>query len=82
VIAILTVIVGRDRDCAFANRTVSEHCPAGNLVASELPGADAKTLEQSVATPIEQQVTGVDNMEYMYSVKHHQWFANLSARRF
>jgi len=24
----------------------------------------AKTLEQSVATPIEQQVTGVDNMEY------------------
>src|SRR6202040_2644615 len=32
------------------------------------PGADAKTLEQSVATPIEQQVTGVDNMEYMYSV--------------
>jgi HAE1 family hydrophobic/amphiphilic exporter-1 len=31
-------------------------------------GADAQTLEQSVATPIEQQMSGVDNMNYMYSV--------------
>jgi HAE1 family hydrophobic/amphiphilic exporter-1 len=32
------------------------------------PGADAATVEQSVATPIEQQMSGVDNMEYMYSL--------------
>jgi HAE1 family hydrophobic/amphiphilic exporter-1 len=31
-------------------------------------GADAQTVEQSVATPIEQQMSGVDNMKYMYSV--------------
>src|SRR5665213_12171 len=31
-------------------------------------GADAQTLEQSVATPIEQQMSGVDNMNYMYSI--------------
>src|SRR6185369_16058931 len=27
-----------------------------------------QTLEQSVATPIEQQMSGVDNMNYMYSI--------------
>ncbi len=32
------------------------------------PGADALTVDQSVATPIEQQMSGVDNMEYMYSL--------------
>src|SRR5580692_10639738 len=31
-------------------------------------GADATTLAQSVATPIEEQMSGVDNMNYMYSV--------------
>ena len=31
-------------------------------------GADAETLERSVATPIEQQMSGVDNMNYMYSL--------------
>ena len=31
-------------------------------------GADAVSLEKSVATPIEQMMSGVDNMIYMYSV--------------
>src|SRR5580692_10699176 len=31
-------------------------------------GADAQTLAQSVATPIEEQMSGVDNMNYMYSI--------------
>ncbi len=31
------------------------------------PGGDAQTVAQSVATPIEQQMSGVDNMNYMYS---------------
>ncbi|MGB8720043.1 MAG: efflux RND transporter permease subunit, partial [Desulfobacterales bacterium] len=29
---------------------------------------DAQTVEQSVATPIEQEMSGVDNMNYMYSL--------------
>src|SRR6202008_3329177 len=36
-------------------------------VKATYPGADAVTVEQSVATPIEQQMSGVDNMNYMYS---------------
>lgn len=32
------------------------------------PGADALTVQQSVAVPIEQQMSGVDDMEYMYSL--------------
>ena len=31
-------------------------------------GADAVTLEQSVATPIEQQVSGVDNMKELMDI--------------
>jgi HAE1 family hydrophobic/amphiphilic exporter-1 len=31
-------------------------------------GADAQTIEESVATPIEQQMSGVDIMNYMYSL--------------
>ena len=31
-------------------------------------GGDAQTLAESVATPIEEQMSGVDNMNYMYSV--------------
>src|SRR5271165_2571338 len=37
-------------------------------VTATYPGADAITLDQSVATPIEQQMSGVDDMEYMYSL--------------
>src|SRR3974377_1795336 len=37
-------------------------------VLGTFPGADAITVQQSVAVPIEQQMSGVDNMEYMYSL--------------
>ena len=41
-------------------------------------GADALTVEQSVATPIEQQMSGVDNMEYMYSLNANNGSMNLT----
>ena len=47
---------------------VSQHCSAGSSVSATYVGADAQTIEQSVATPIEQQMSGVDNMNYMYSL--------------
>src|SRR3984957_18903879 len=37
-------------------------------VIANYTGADAQTVAQSVATPIEQQMSGVDNMNYMYSL--------------
>jgi len=58
----------RNRDCALPIAQFPNIAPPEIWLQANYPGADAKTLEQSVATPIEQQVTGVDNMEYMYSV--------------
>src|ERR1700758_2428703 len=68
VIAIITVIVGA---VSVARLPVSQF---PNIVPPEIQllatyvGADAQTLEQSVATPIEQQINGVDRMNYMYSL--------------
>jgi HAE1 family hydrophobic/amphiphilic exporter-1 len=38
------------------------------MIQARYVGADAQTVEQAVATPIEQQMSGVDNMNYMYSL--------------
>jgi hydrophobe/amphiphile efflux-1 (HAE1) family protein len=37
-------------------------------VKATYPGADASTIAESVATPIEQQMSGVSGMNYMYSL--------------
>src|SRR5262245_31234144 len=41
--------------------------PPEILVQATYTGADALTLEKSIAAPIEQQMTGVEKMLYMYS---------------
>ncbi len=45
-----------------------EIVPPEVTISANYLGADAQTIEQSVATPIEQQMSGVDNMNYMQSV--------------
>ncbi|WP_263369586.1 efflux RND transporter permease subunit [Granulicella cerasi] len=68
VIAIITVIVGLVSMFTLPTSQYPNIVPPEILVQATYPGADARTLTQAVATPIEQQMNGVDNMLYMYSV--------------
>jgi len=68
VIAILTVIVGAISMATLPVAQFPQIAPPEIRLQANFPGADAQTLEQSVDVPIEQQVSGVDNMTYMYSL--------------
>src|SRR6266404_3592633 len=68
VIAILTVIVGAVTITSLPVAQFPNIVPPEIQLQASYVGADAQTLEQSVATPIEQQINGVDNMNYMYSL--------------
>ena len=68
VIAIVTVIVGVVTIAGLPIAQFPNIAPPEVQVLATYVGADAQTLEQSVATPIEQQMSGVDNMNYMYSL--------------
>jgi HAE1 family hydrophobic/amphiphilic exporter-1 len=68
VIAVLMVIVGAITIATLPVAQFPNIAPPEIFLQATYPGADAQTLEQAVATPIEQQVSGVDNMSYMYSL--------------
>src|SRR5712692_7865260 len=68
VIAILMVIVGSVTIASLPVALFPNIAPPEVQVQATYVGADAQTIEQSVATPIEQQMSGVDNMSYMYSL--------------
>jgi HAE1 family hydrophobic/amphiphilic exporter-1 len=68
VIAVLMVIVGVVSMLSLPTAQFPNIVPPEILIQATYPGADAKALEAAVATPIEQQMNGVDNMNYMQSV--------------
>ncbi|TCO92456.1 HAE1 family hydrophobic/amphiphilic exporter-1 [Chthoniobacter flavus] len=68
VISIVMTIVGITAYLSLPVAQFPDIVPPEIQVRTTFTGADALTVEQAVATPIEQQMSGVDNMNYMQSV--------------
>jgi HAE1 family hydrophobic/amphiphilic exporter-1 len=68
VISIIMVIVGLVTLLGLPIAQFPKVVPPEIYIQANYVGADAQTIEQAVATPIEQQMSGVDNMNYMYSI--------------
>src|SRR5512146_2566319 len=67
VIAILTVIVGLVSMSGLPVAQFPQIVPPQIFLSTSYTGADAVAIEQAVATPLEQQLNGVDDMLYMQS---------------
>ena len=67
VIAILTIIGGLVSMRSLPLAQFPQIVPPQIIASTTFTGADAVTIEQSVSTPLEQQMNGVDNLTYMQS---------------
>src|ERR1700751_2364830 len=67
VISIVIVIAGMLAYVSLPTAQYPEIAPPTVQVTASYPGADPKVVAETVATPIEEQVNGVENMLYMSS---------------
>ncbi|WP_243438979.1 efflux RND transporter permease subunit [Fundidesulfovibrio soli] len=68
VISVFIVIIGTVAILGLPIAQYPNIVPPEIFINTTYVGADSQTVEQSVATPIEQEMSGVDNMNYMYSL--------------
>jgi HAE1 family hydrophobic/amphiphilic exporter-1 len=68
VISLVLVIAGLVTMASLPIAQFPDITPPQVQVSAVFTGADAVTVEQSVATPVEQQMNGVDRMLYMQSI--------------
>ncbi len=67
VVAIVTTIVGLIAYFELPVEQYPEIAPPSIVVRANYPGADAETIAATVATPLEQEINGVEGMLYMSS---------------
>jgi HAE1 family hydrophobic/amphiphilic exporter-1 len=67
VVSILLVIVGAISFPSLPVGQYPEIAPPTVTVTANYPGATAETMAETVATPLEEQINGVENMLYMSS---------------
>jgi len=68
--AVLSIVITLLGGLAFFGLPISQYpdvIPPTVVVSAIYPGADARTLAETVATPLEQEINGVEDMLYMSS---------------
>jgi multidrug efflux pump len=68
--AVLSIVITLLGGLAFFSLPVSQYpdvVPPTVIVSATYPGADARTLAETVSTPLEQEINGVERMLYMSS---------------
>ncbi|HSJ02218.1 MAG TPA: efflux RND transporter permease subunit, partial [Verrucomicrobium sp.] len=68
--AVVSIVITLLGGLAFMQLPVSQYpevVPPTVVVSATYPGANAETLADTVATPLEQEINGVENMQYLSS---------------